>query len=228
MAAPQAASESGSTEGNGPDGSGASSASDELSKRFSAPVAEKDQASLFMVILRDVAIVSALLSLFAAAETWAQTSGLALAALLSVVDGFLVGIAAGALLHEWGHFVGARLGGGRAPLKPLSGFLPLFDFDYKNNDAKAFEWMSIGGNVAHFSVVLVFFFALPMSSPGAAALVAGAFGFAVFSSLVEFPVIRKARGGLSGLEALGTIPRDFVSRYFPWAVGAGLVAFAVL
>ena len=225
MAAPQAVNEPGSTETSGSD---ASDISDELGKRFSAPIAEKDQANLSLVILRDVAIISALLSLFAAAETWAQVSGLALAALLSVIDGFLVGVAAGALLHEWGHFAGARLGGGHAPLKPLSGFLPLFDFDYKNNDAKAFDWMSIGGNVAHFAVVLVFFFALPMSSPGAAALVAGAFGFAVFSSLVEFPVIRKARTGLSGLAALGTIPRDFVSRYFPWAVGAGLVAFAVL
>lgn len=204
-------------------------ASEALAKRFSAPIAEKDQAKLSLVILRDVAIVSALLSIFAAAETWAQVSGLALATLLSVVDGFLVGIASGALLHEWGHFAGARLGGGHAPLKPMSGFLPLFDFDYKSNDAKAFDWMSIGGNVAHFSVVALFFFALPVSSsPGAAALVGGAFGFAVFSSLVEFPVIRKARSGLSGIEALGTIPRDFVSRYFPWAVGAGLLAFAIL
>ncbi|MFK7897242.1 MAG: hypothetical protein AB8G23_15480 [Myxococcota bacterium] len=203
-------------------------ASEALAKAFSAPIAEKDQANLSLVILRDVAIVSVLLSVFAAAETWAQVSGLAFAALLSVVNGFLVGTATGALLHEWGHFAGARLGGGHAPLKPIGGFLPLFDFDYKNNDAKSFDWMSIGGNVAHFSVVALFFFALPMTSPGAAALVGGAFGFAVFSSLVEFPVIRKARSGLTGIEALATIPRDFVSRYFPWAVGAGIVAFLAL
>lgn len=106
MAAPQAVDEPGSTETSSPD------ISDELGKRFSAPIAEKDQANLSLVILRDVAIVSALLSLFAAAETWAQVSGLALAALLSVIDGFLVGIATGALLHEWGHFAGARLGEG--------------------------------------------------------------------------------------------------------------------
>ncbi len=195
---------------------------------FGAAIAAKDEATLSLVMLRDVAIVSALLSLFAAAETWASTSGLALASLLSIVDGLLVGAATAAVLHEWGHLAGARLAGGHAPLKPIGGFFPIFDFDYKNNDARAFDWMSIGGNLGDISVVLFFFFALPQASPGAAALVAGAFGFAVFAGAIEFPVIQKARAGLTGIEALGTIPRDFLRRYSRWGIGAALAAFVLL
>jgi hypothetical protein len=199
-----------------------------LKKAFGGKVAEEDQASLFLVVLRDVAIVSALLSLFAAAEAWATISGLAFATLLSTVNGFLVGAATNALGHEWGHFAGARLGGGHAPLKPAGGFLPLFDFDYKANDQRAFDWMSLGGNIVHVVIPLIYFVSLPMNSPGTAALVAGAAGFAVFSGIIEVPVIRKSRAGMSGLEALGTIPKDFVSRTTPWAVGSALLIFLVL
>ncbi len=210
------------------DSEASASISEDLAKAFGRGVAEKDEASLFLVALRDVAIVSALLSLFAAAEAWATVSELAFASLLATVDGFLVGAATTALAHEWGHFAGARLGGGHAPLKPLSGFLPLFDFDYANNDRKAFEWMSYGGNIAHVAVPLLYFLALPTNGPGTAALVAGAVGFAVFSSLVEWPVIARSREGKSGLEALGTIPKDFVQRYTPWAIGSAFLVFLVL
>ena len=206
--------------------------SEELERTMKRGVAEKDEASLLLVAIRDVAVVSALLSLFAAAEAWATVSGLAFASLLATVDGFLVGAATTALAHEWGHFAGARLGGGHAPLKPLTGFLPLFDFDYAsdqaNNEGRGFAWMSLGGNIAHVAVPLFYFFALPTNGPGTAALVGGAAGFAVFSSLVEWPVIARTREGMPGLKALGTIPRDFVPRYTPWAVGAAFLIFLVL
>lgn len=191
-------------------------------------VAAKDEATMSLVALRDVAIVSSLLSLFAAAEAWASVSGLAFASLLATVQGLLVGVATCALGHEWGHFAGARLGGGHAPLKPIKGFLPLFDFDYANNDKRAFDWMSYGGNMAHTAIPLVYLVSLPTNSPGTAALIAGAVGFAVFSSIIEWPVIKKSRSGMSGLEALGTIPRDFVPRTLPWAIGSAFIVFVAL
>ena len=191
-------------------------------------LAAKDEARLSLVILRDVAVVSVLLSLFAAAESWATVSRLALASLLSVVDGLLVGIATGALIHEWGHFIGARLGGGHAPLKPLMQFLPLYDFDYANNDSRSFLWMSYGGNIAHVALVLVLLMLVPTRSMGTAALVAGAFGFGVFSSLIEIPVIQQSRRGVPALEALASIPKDFVSRYLPWSLAAAFAAYAAL
>lgn len=207
---------------------GGDSISDDLKEVFGKPLAEKDESSLSLVALRDVAIASTLLSIFGAAETWAAVSGLAFPALLSTINGFIVGAATCALAHEWGHFAGARLGGGHAPLKPIGGFLPLFDFDYKNNDKRSYNWMGLGGNIAHFTVPLIYFLALPMNSPGAAALVAGASGFAVFSGIIEIPVIRKSLAGMGSLESLGTIPKDFVSRTMPWAFGAAFLVFIVL
>ena len=191
-------------------------------------VAAKDEARLSLVILRDVAIASVFLSLFAAAESWATVSRLALATSLAVVDGLLVGIATAALVHEWGHFIGARLGGGHAPLKPLTKFPPLFDFDYERNDARSFLWMSYGGNIAHALLVVTYLMLIPTRSMGTAALVAGAFGFSVFSSLVEFPVIRQAQRGVPGLEALAVIPKNFVTRYLPWSIAAAFAAYAAL
>ena len=191
-------------------------------------VAAKDEARLSLVILRDVAIASVFLSLFAAAESWATVSRLALATSLAVVDGLLVGIATAALVHEWGHFIGARLGGGHAPLKPLTKFPPLYDFDYERNDARSFLWMSYGGNIAHALLVVTYLMLIPTRSMGTAALVAGAFGFSVFSSLVEFPVIRQAQRGVPGLEALAVIPKNFVTRYLPWSIAAAFAAYAAL
>jgi hypothetical protein len=191
-------------------------------------VAAGDEARLSLVILRDVAIGAGLLSLFAGAEGWATVSPLKLASLLSVVDGLLVGVATAALVHEWGHFVGARLGGGHAPLKPLKQILPLYDFDYANDDGRGFLWMSYGGNIAHVALVLIYLAFAWTGSVGTVALVSGAFGFAVFSSMVEIPVIQQARRGVPGMEALGVIPKDFVSRYLPWALGAAFAAYVVL
>lgn len=191
-------------------------------------VAAKDEARLSLAILRDVAIASVFLSLFAAAESWATVSRLALATSLAVVDGLLVGIATAALVHEWGHFIGARLGGGHAPLKPLTKFPPLYDFDYEHNDARSFLWMSYGGNIAHALLVVTYLMLIPTRSMGTAALVAGAFGFSVFSSLVEFPVIRQAQRGVPGLEALAVIPKNFVTRYLPWSIAAAFAAYAAL
>ena len=187
-----------------------------------------DATSLWLVLLRDVAIVAAALSLFAAADAWHILTGTVLSGMLSLVDGLLVGLALGALLHEWGHFTGARLSGATAPLRPFSGFLPLFDFDYVNNSQSQFQSMSIGGNVAHWLVFFVLFFGLPLSSAGQIAIVSGAFGFGVFASSIEFPVIRNAAQGLNGLEALAKIPKNFVVRNGSYGVVAALIALIVL
>ena len=187
-----------------------------------------DAASLGLVILRDVAILAGALSLFAAADAWYILTGTALASILSLVDGLLVGLALGALLHEWGHFAGARLTGGTAPLRPLKGFLPLFDFDYANNTSSHFQGMSIGGNAAHWAVFFVLFFGLPLVTPGQVAIASGAFGFAIFASSIEFPVIRNVSQGLNGLEALSKIPKNFVTRNGTYGVVAALIALVVL
>ena len=197
-------------------------------ERTSSRVADRDEASLLLIALRDIALVAALLSLFAAAASWAGATELAFATGLATLDGLLVGAAVAAIFHEWGHFAGARLAGGHSPLKAFKQFPAVFDFDYKNNDARSFDWMSIGGNVGDLSVVALFFIALPRTSPGVTALIAGAIGFAVFAGAIEFPVIRKARSGMAPIKALSTIPRDFVRRYTRWGLAAALAALIIL
>jgi hypothetical protein len=217
-----------STEAEERDGTQSSAPGRSRAARLFPKVSEKDEAKLSLVLLRHVALLAGLLSIFAAAEAWSSVSGLAFASVLSTVDGLLVGAAVAALLHEWGHFLGARLAGGHSPLKPVDGFFPVFDFDYQNNDSRAFDWMSIGGNAGDIAVVLLFFFALPLVTPGTTALVAGAFGFAVFAAAIEFPVIQKSRAGMPATDALLTIPKGFTRRYTRWGVAAALVAFAIL
>ena len=187
-----------------------------------------DASKLWLVALRDIAIVAGGLSLFAAADAWHTLTGTALSGALAIVDGLLVGVLFSALLHEWGHFAGARLSGARAPLRPAKGFLPLFDFDYVNNTQQQFQAMSIGGNVAHWLVVVVLLLGLPLLSVGQVVMASSAFGFAIFASSIEFPVIRHAARGLSGLEALAKIPKNFVRRNGTYGLIAALFAFVVL
>ncbi len=183
-------------------------------------------AALGTVALRDLAIVVAALSLWAAADTWYAVTRLGFAATLSFANGLLVGAGVGALLHEWGHFTGARLTGARSPLRPFGGFLPLFDFDMQANDERQFQWMSVGGNLAHWSVVLALVWLLPLDTPGRAALACGAFGFAVFASTTELPIIRKVANGIAPSDALVTILKTGLSRNL-WIGFAAAIALYV-
>jgi hypothetical protein len=191
-------------------------------------VAESDETPLALMAVRDLAAFSLLLAIFGGADSWARATGLGLAEFVTAIFGALAGGLTAGMWHEWGHFIGARLAGGHSPLKPVQAFPQVFDFDYEGNSPKSFDWMSIGGNVGNWAAALFFVLALPLGSIGPDALVAGAVGFSVFTSLVEFPVIRKCRAGMPGIEALGTIPKDFVSRYLPYALGASLLTFAIL
>jgi hypothetical protein len=96
------------------------------------------------------------------------------------------------------------------------------------NTPSQFQAMSIGGNVGHFLVVLLFFLALPLETPGRVALVAGSVGSAVFASSIEFPVISKVRAGMPPAEALATIPRDFLRRNGSAGALAALFVLIVL
>ena len=121
--------------------------------------------ALWKPALRDVSVVLAALSLFAAADAWYEITGLRFAAVLSALDGILVGALITALIHEWGHFAGARWSGAIAPLgKPSS--LPLFVFDMERNEPSQFQAMSVGGNTAHWLTFLVLCLALPIETAG--------------------------------------------------------------
>ena len=193
-----------------------------------AAEAPADAASLPLAVLRDVALLLAALSLWAAADAWMLLSGTGFAWLLSVADGLLVGVLTAGLFHEWGLFAGARLSGGTAPLTPVTLPLPLFNFDFARSETRHFQAMGVGGNLAHWMVVLLIAIFLPPETAGRVALLAGALGFAVFASAVEFPVISRCHGGAAPIASLAGIrPADLTRNGVLGAVAA-LLLFSIL
>ena len=179
---------------------------------------------------RDGAIVLAGLSLWAAADTWQASTGLAFAALLATLDGALVGYFAGRIAHEWGHFAGARWGGGIAPTRAGDSFaniITFFTFDMERSDAGAFRAMSVGGNLGHWLVVLLLATFVPLDTVGRVALLSGAVGFAISASLTEFPVIQRAYAGASPGDSFRGLTRAKLKRNRWTGVAAGILLFVV-
>lgn len=187
-----------------------------------------DAASLPRVALRDLALLLAALSLWAGADAWRLLSGTALSWWLSVLDGLVVGAVVVGLVHEWGHFAGARLSGGTAPLAATQLPLPLFNFDFARSEPRHFQAMGIGGNIAHWSAVLLLALLLPLGTPGQIALLSGALGFAVFASAVEFPVISRCHNGAAPAESLAGIRPADLKRSGVVGAMAALLLFSIL
>jgi hypothetical protein len=177
---------------------------------------------------RDGAIALAALSLFGAADAWHAATGLAFAALLTVVNGAVVGWVLGTLAHEWGHFAGARLSGGIAPTRPYRSLFPIFDLDLDRSDPAAFRAMSVAGNVAHWGIVLALALLVPMDAPGRQALVCGAFAFAVAASTTELPIIRRAFEGTPPKQCFAGLTGAKLARDRRIGAAAGLALFLVV
>jgi hypothetical protein len=177
---------------------------------------------------RDGAIVIAALSLFAAADTWHATTGLAFAALLAVLNGVVVGTVIGTLAHEWGHFAGARWFGGIAPTRSITSFFPIFDLDLQRSSERSFRAMSVGGNLGHWLAFLALAALIPLDSAGRNALVASAFAAAVSASATEIPIIRRAFAGASPVASFEGLSRELLRRNNWIGAGAGVALFLIL
>ena len=187
-----------------------------------------DAAPVLKLAQRDGAIALAALSLWAAAESLHAVTGLAIAALLSVLDGVVVGYVVTKLAHEWGHFAGARWSGGIAPTKPISSFFPIFTLDMERSDDRAFRAMGIGGNIGHWLSVSILAASFPLDTPGRVALLCGGISFAVSASATEFPVIQRAFAGASPSESFKGITGATLRRNRWIGAGVGAVLYLAL
>ncbi len=106
--------------------------------------------------LRDLALVSLTLGLWASGAAGAAWPVAVLAGALTAVCGYLV--------HEWGHLAGAWLGGSvvHLPATPLSTFL--FNYDSDRNGREQFLVMSCGGFLASAVMVALFLALLPLDA----------------------------------------------------------------
>ena len=89
---------------------------------------ERDRERLKKNALRHGAALLAAITLWGAADYWASGSGLVLAESVSLLNAIFAGALIAYVLHEWGHFTGARLSGAVSPVmkEPVSFFMFTF------------------------------------------------------------------------------------------------------
>lgn len=180
------------------------------------------------MLIKDGALVVVALAVWGGADTWAAQSGLWLALATAVGASMVVGWIVAGLLHEWGHYAGAKLAGAVAPRVQPSGLAFFrYNFDLKNNNRRQFTAMSVGGSVAHWSAVVAAFLLLPMSTLAQTVLVSTTFAFAVFATVIEWPIIaRTLSGRVHPAEAFGHIDQAFIRRHYVIGGAGGLLFFA--
>ena len=145
------------------------------------PEGEILEPPLALAVLRDVAVGVVALALGLGLAAWAANLGSALVSGIVAVVCFIAAYVAALPLHEWGHYLGARLTGARAPRTPLRTAWPLFNFDIAKNSDRQFLAMSIGGNVALWLLALGLLVGLDGSNAGQLGLQAGALSSAISS-----------------------------------------------
>ena len=174
-----------------------------------------------------ILVVLLSLSAFAAADSWLTVSGLGIAALLGVVTGALAGIAVTNLVHEWFHFLGAVVAGGRYTVPDKFGLF-VYDWDFEHNNIRQFNVMSVAGNLGGVLAILYLWNAVPAENLGRAALQGGAIASFVFGAFIEWPVLYRTRSSGRLFDELAKINGKVLGRSFVAALVAGLVVLVSL
>ena len=137
----------------------------------------------------------ALILLWAAADTWYVVTDLSIAGLLSVIMALVAGAWLSSLVHEWGHFTGARLAKSYSPIVPEIRGVFMFGFNHAKNERNQFLSMSLGGPIANWSLVLLILLTLPMDNLGRAALLGITTAKAISVCIFELPIISRVMNG---------------------------------
>lgn len=159
---------------------------------------------------------------FAAADTWSTLSGLRIADLLCVITAALAGITITTLAHEWFHYFGARFSRAHINIPTRQGlFVYLWDFD--RNSTGQFLIMSIAGSIGGALAVILLWTTVPADTLARAVLRSAALASFVYSALIEWPVIKRARLSGDPLAELSQIDKRVLSRSLLVASACGLV-----
>ena len=180
------------------------------------------------MLIRDGAAVVGLLALWGGAEAWAANTGLALALVTAVGASLIAGWSIAGLSHEWGHYAGAKLARAAAPRVKLPGLsLFRYNFDLEKNSVRQFAAMSIGGNLAHWATVVAAFLLVPMTTLAQTTFVSSTVAFAVFASVIEWPIIaRTTSGRVRPAEAFAHLDQAFLRRHYVIGGIGGLLFLA--
>ena len=195
-----------------------------------SPTDETKEPKLPGMLLRDATVVFAGLALWGGADTWAINSGLTLALVTAVGSALIAAWIIAGLLHEWGHYLGAKLAQSRAPRISMPGLLSFrYNFDLENNSLGQFTAMSVAGSLAHWGVFLAAVLLLPMATLAQTAFVSATLAFAIFASIVEWPIIaRTLLGKVQPVQAFKHINARFLLRHQLYGGVAGLAFLGYL
>jgi len=157
---------------------------------------ERDRARLRRIASIHLVMVMGALTLWGAADSWAVTSGWGLAWAAAILNALIAAYVISATLHEWGHFAGARLSGSVAPvLKEPVRYFFMFDFKFEHNDSRQFLWMSLGGILTPWLLVVATPLLVPIDNASRVMLLAVFLAQAVSVSVFEAPVALRAWNG---------------------------------
>jgi hypothetical protein len=187
------------------------------------PEREQDIKNLKSVGTLHFVQVAAAITLWGAADAWASASGWGIAHAAAIANAVIAAHIIASTLHEWGHFSGARLAGAFTPVmeKPARYFF-MFSFPFEQNDRRQFLWMSWGGIVVPWLLVLLTALLIPIDNASRAMLLAAFVMRAVQISGFELPVVMRTQaGGEPREELVQQVKGGFQrSRYVGFAVGA--------
>lgn len=165
---------------------------------------EADLANLRNVATIHAVMLLGALTLWGAADAWAVATDWGLAWFVALANAVIAGHVVASTLHEWGHFAGARLSGSVSPvLKEPVRYFFMFNFSFDENDRRQFLWMSWGGILVPWALVLLAPALLPIDNPSRAMLLAVLVTRAVQVSAFEVPVVMRTRAGGDPREELG-------------------------
>lgn len=156
---------------------------------------KRDQKRLNRIAIRHGGVLLAAFTLWGAGDVWASESGWLLAELIALGNAVFAGVIIAYLVHEWGHFAGARMSGAVSPvLKDPQSFF-MFNFRYDLNTRGQFMMMSMGGPAANWLLFIILFLTLPLNTAGQALLLATTLAIAISVSIFEIPVMNRVSYG---------------------------------
>jgi len=147
-------------------------------------------------LLRDAGVLSVFGLVLMGCHGWHVVSPSWLSSGSGVLLGFVAAYASCYLMHEWGHYLGARAAGAKLPLGSYRGVL-LGLFDTERHSRAQFQSMSLGGVLAYVVTALVFALAYTVGTQGPVntGLALGGLAFVAQSWSVDLPIIWRVQRG---------------------------------
>jgi hypothetical protein len=182
--------------------------------------------SLAAWIVRDALLLAAFVSIWQGLRAWHAASASWPSAIALGASSFVFAYAACYVAHEWGHELGARALGSRAPRGSIRGIaIPLFD--PRTHTRAQFFGLAFGGQLGYVAMAALLV-ALLQPELGARVAALGGVAFVVQSLYVDSAALIPALRGLAPADALKSVtPRLILRRTgVAWsALAAVLVGF---